>query len=241
MHKGISVSLVVPCYNEEEGLKKLLAKKLDSIDEFIVVDNNSSDRTSEVGRHHGAKVVFARSKGYGNAIKTGFYHACSDIICTLDGDGTYPLEAIPEVLDFIISENLDFVSCRRFPLINSNAMSSRNVFGNRVLTLATNLLFGLKLFDSQSGMWIFKRKILDIIPLTSRGMPFSEEIKIEAFTRKEVKSAEYHINYRERVGETKLYAYKDGIRNLIFLMKRRFALKTGTPFSKSFKPDEIMG
>ncbi len=237
MYQDKTISLVVPCYNEEKGLKRLLEQKLDFIDEFIVVDNNSSDRTSEVGHQGGATVVLAKSKGYGNAIRTGFYNATSEIICTLDGDGTYPVNAIPEILDYIIDENLDFVSCRRFPLRNRNAMSQRNQFGNRLLTLVTNILFGTNLYDSQSGMWVFKRSILNLIALTSPGMPFSEEIKIEAFTRREINSAEYHIEYSERIGETKLYAFRDGIRNMLFLLKRRFRINRVKPFYASYRPD----
>lgn len=232
MYNGFSISLVVPCYNEEEGLKKLLSQNLNFIDEFIVVDNNSSDGTSQIGKEGGALVVLAKSKGYGNAIKTGLCKAGCDIICTLDGDATYPASVIPNVLDFIIKEDLDFVSCRRFPLTNKNAMSKRNVLGNKVLTVVTNILFGLELYDSQSGMWVFKRDILTKIPLTSNGMAFSEEIKIESFLAKDIKASEYHIIYSERIGDTKLYPYKDGIKNLFFLFKRRYGKINRKPFLK---------
>ena len=87
------------------------------------------------------------------------------------------------------------------------------------MTSLTNLLFGVKIQDSQSGMWIIRREILPLLKLTDDGMPLSEEIKIEAFRK--VNSREVPSSYAERIGNVKLRAYQDGIKNLIFLFKKR--------------------
>ena len=94
-------------------------------------------------------------------------------------------------------------------------------FGNWVLTSSTRLLFGFALKDSQSGMWVFHRACLGVMRLESNGMPFSEEIKIEAIQRG-LKFREIHIPYYERYGEKKIKKFRDGMRNLWWLLKLRF-------------------
>jgi hypothetical protein len=90
-----------------------------------------------------------------------------------------------------------------------------------VLTSTTNILFGVRLKDSQSGMWVFRKDCLQKLKVCDDGMPFSEEIKVEAFRK--VRSREVPIHFRQRVGEVKLSSWKDGRRNLSFLLKKRFS------------------
>jgi hypothetical protein len=70
-------------------------------------------------------------------------------------------------------------------------------------------------------MWVFRREVLDQIKPRNGGMPFSEEIKLEVISNPRLRLGEYHIDYSERIGETKLYAWKDGVDNLLFLFKKR--------------------
>ena len=222
MHRDLKISVVIPCYNEEEGVRYVIDGLPECIDEVVVVDNNSTDRTAEVARSLGANVVFEKRKGYGAAYKAGLPAATGDVIVTLDGDGTYPSEQIPELVDYLEDQNLDFISASRFPLKNPEAMNFTNKIGNNVLTIAMLLLYGTPIKDSQSGMWIFHTRVLPKLNLTSDGMPLSEEIKIEAIRAKDVAFAEYHVNYHPRVGEVKLDKWRDGFRNLVFLVKKRF-------------------
>ncbi len=222
MHRDLKISVVIPCYNEEEGVRYVIDGLPECIDEVVVVDNNSTDRTAEVARSLGANVVFEKRKGYGAAYKAGLPAATGDVIVTLDGDGTYPSEQIPELVDYLEDQNLDFISASRFPLKNPEAMNFTNKIGNNVLTIAMLLLYGTPIKDSQSGMWIFRTRVLPKLNLTSDGMPLSEEIKIEAIRAKDVAFAEYHVNYHPRVGEVKLDKWRDGFRNLVFLVKKRF-------------------
>ncbi len=222
MHRDLKISVVIPCYNEEEGVRYVIDGLPECIDEVVVVDNNSTDRTAEVARSLGANVVFEKRKGYGAAYKAGLPAATGDVIVTLDGDGTYPSEQIPELVDYLEDQNLDFISASRFPLKNPEAMNFTNKIGNNVLTIAMLLLYGTPIKDSQSGMWIFRTRVLPKLNLTSDGMPLSEEIKIEAIRARDVAFAEYHVNYHPRVGEVKLDKWRDGFRNLVFLVKKRF-------------------
>jgi hypothetical protein len=86
------------------------------------------------------------------------------------------------------------------------------------------LLFGIRIHDSQSGMWVFKRSILPLLNVTSDGMPLSEELKIEAFRRRDLVSRELPIYYKARVGESKLNLWADGFGNLVFLFRKRWHL-----------------
>ncbi|MCL5960785.1 MAG: glycosyltransferase family 2 protein [Chloroflexi bacterium] len=221
MYRGLSISVVIPCFNEEHGIKHVIENMPSYVDEIVVVNNNSTDDTEKVAHALGATVIFEGKKGYGNAYKAGLPRAKGDIIATADGDGTYPTGAIAPAIDYLLARNLDFISASRFPLKNPQAMSQRNYLGNMILTWVMRILFFTGICDSQSGMWIFRRACLEKMQLVSPGMPFSEEIKIEAVQHPGIRFGELHIDYHERIGETKLFTWRDGFENLTFLAKRR--------------------
>lgn len=222
MYRDLRISVVIPCFNEEHGLRHVLERMPSYVDEVVVVDNNSTDDTARVAQELGARVIFEARKGYGNAYQAGLPAATGDIIATVDGDGTYPADAIAPIIDDMLDRGLDFISASRFPLRDRRAMRGRNVLGNKVLTYTFRLLYGRWIADSQSGMWVFRRSCLRHIRPTQPGMAFSEEIKIEAIQAPGLRFGEHHIDYYERIGETKLYTWRDGLLNLAFLARRRF-------------------
>jgi len=221
MHRALKLSVVIPCYNEEDGVREVIQRMPASVDEVVVVDNNCTDRTAEVARGLGAVVVAEKTPGYGAAYKAGMRAATGDVIITLDGDGTYPPEEIPRLVEQMVDRQLDFLSASRFPLTDANAMHLTNRLGNGVLTVAAALLFFKPIRDSQSGMWVFRRAALARMRLTSDGMAFSEEIKLEALLRG-LRFGEGHIPYGARIGEVKLQKWRDGWENLSFLVRKRF-------------------
>lgn len=222
MYKNATITVVIPCLNEEEAIGKVLDSVPDFVEDVIVVDNNSTDKTAEIAESKGATVIKEKIRGYGRAYKSGFSKAKGDIIVTLDGDHSYPVHDLPRLLDVFFSYNVDFLSCCRFPIMNAEAMSFKHWIGNKVLSLVMSVLFLVPIEDSQSGMWVFKREILSKIKLTSDGMPFSEEIKIAVLKNKDITFKEEHIKYSARKGEIKLQPWRDGLRNLWFLFKKRF-------------------
>jgi hypothetical protein len=133
---------------------------------------------------------------------------------------TYPAYEIPRLADRLEAEALDFITTDRFADMAEGAMSAKHRLGNRVLSVTARLLFRVKVRDSQSGMWVFRKAILDKLVLDSDGMSLSEEMKIEAFRK--ARAIEVPITYRARVGEVKLQSWKDGLGNLKFLFKKRF-------------------
>ncbi|CAM2069054.1 Glycosyltransferase family 2 protein [Sulfidibacter corallicola] len=222
MYKGLSVTVVIPCLNEESGIKAVLGAAPDWVDQVIVVDNGSTDRTADVARELGAIVVSEDLRGYGRAYMRGFKHAETDIICTLDGDHSYPIHDLGRLIDVFLEYKVDFLSACRFPILNQESMSFKHWIGNKILSFVMAILFKFPIEDSQSGMWVFRRQILEKINLTSPGMAFSEEIKIEVIRNPDVRFKEEHIKYSARKGEIKLQPYRDGIRNIAFLFRKRF-------------------
>src|SRR4051812_45595990 len=140
MYKGLTVSVVIPCFNEEKGIAAVLRTMPTYVDEVVVIDNNSTDDTAAIARQMNARVVFENKKGYGNAYQAGLPQATGDIIATVDGDGTYPSSSIGPIVDYMLQHKLDFVSASRFPLQNPKAMRRRNWLGNMILTWATRVL-----------------------------------------------------------------------------------------------------
>lgn len=218
----MKISVIIPTINEEASIGEVIDEVQKSLDcEILVVDSNSRDRTVEIAKAKGATVINEPRLGYGRAYKTGFQHATGDTIVTLDGDMTYPAYKIPELLKMLEKENLDFITCDRLTYLEKGVMSRKHRFGNYVLTFFIMVLFGMKIKDTQSGMWVFKKKILDKLELLSDEMAFSEEIKIESW-KKGFRFKEVSIEYRIRKGEAKILTWQHGLGNLMFLFKKRF-------------------
>ena len=222
MYKGQSITVIIPCLNEEQGIEKVLRAMPEFVDEVIVVDNASTDRTSDVAASLGAKVIREDVRGYGRAYKRGFAVATGDLIVTLDGDHSYPVDALSYLLEAFLHLDVDFLNASRFPVRDSKAMSLKHKIGNLMLSAAMSVLFFRWVRDSQSGMWVFRRSILKEMKLESDSMAFSEEIKIEVLRNPRLRFGEISIQYSARMGEIKLNPWRDGIHNMWFLAKKRF-------------------
>ena len=222
MYKSQTITVIIPCLNEEQGIEQVLRRMPPFVDQVIVVDNGYTDRTSEEAHSLGAEVIREPVRGYGRSYKKGFTRATGDLIITLDGDHSYPPDAISYLLEAFLHLDVDFLNASRFPVRDSRAMSFKHKFGNLVLSLAMTLLYFQWVRDSQSGMWVFRRSILKEMTLESDGMAFSEEIKIEALKSSKIRFREISIQYSSRLGEIKLNPWRDGFYNLWFLLKKRF-------------------
>lgn len=229
------ISIIIPTLNEELTIGKTIdsipinrLKKMGYEIEILVIDGNSTDKTTDIANKKGAKVIIEKRKGYGRAYKTGFLNAKGDIIVTTDADLTYPTEKIDRFIQFLNKKKIDFITTNRFYQYDKNAWNIKNLIGNKLITIITNFLFLMKLKDSQSGMWIFRRKLLKFMKLHEDGMSFSTEIKIEA---KKIKCnfVEIPIYYRSRIeGSTsKLNWIKHGFEIINFIIKKRLMTLVG--------------
>jgi len=221
MYKTWTITAIIPCLNEEQGVEAVLKSMPQWVDETIVVDNGSTDRTADVARSYGAKVIHEDVRGYGRAYKKGFRHATGDVVVTLDGDHSYPVEALSYLIGAFEHLEADFLNASRFPVRDPKAMSFKHKVGNLILSITTSLLFFRWVRDSQSGMWVFRRSILDKIELASDGMAFSEEIKVESIKHPDIRFEEIPVSYTSRLGEIKLNPWRDGFQNLAYLFRKR--------------------
>lgn len=223
------LSIVIPALDEEEGIAKTVeAIPREEIaamgykSQVLVVDNGSHDRTAELATKAGADVVLEPIRGYGSALKKGFSAASGDVIVTADADGTYPVETIPMLLETFDRDRLDFLTTNRFVSLDKAAMSPQNRLGNTVLALETRILFGMNMKDPESGMWMFRKGILDKLKLHSNSWPLSHEIKIEACYYGGCRWKEVAIRYRVRLGNTKLLnGWRVGLMDLLHIAKKR--------------------
>lgn len=219
------VSVIIPTMNEEESIGTVMdhinaaLRPLGKF-EVLVVDTNSKDRTREIAASKGARIIDEPRRGYGRAYKTGFSHAKGKFIATLDADCTYPANDIPKFVKMLEDEKLDFITGDRLSKIDKGVMSKKHKLGNWMLKTATNILFSMKIADSQSGMWVFRRAVLERFNLVSDKMALSEEIKIEA--AKKCRFKEVPIKYSPRKGEVKLNTWRDGYGNMKFLFSKKF-------------------
>jgi len=216
--------------------------------EVLVVDGASTDGTAAIAEAEGAHVVVERRRGYGRAYKTGFSRATGEILATADGDATYPVETVPLLVKRLLDEKLDFLTGNRMAYLDRTAMTTEHRIGNWMLNRFVAIAYhrfleevpGRTLEDSQSGFWVFRRDVLKKVHLTDDGMAFSEELKIEAILRN-VRFVEVPIRYGERWGPPKLSSWRDGLANLLFLVRKRFDVarepRRGTPVPFASGPE----
>ena len=211
------IVIVIPTLNECEAVGKVLTAINDVMDDYeyqvLVVDGNSVDGTDEIARSMGAKVIYQRGKGYGNALKTGFFHARksldADVIVMIDADYTYDPKDIPKLIAPILKGEADFVMGNRLMALQQGSMTFVNRIGNNILSLVAKLALGLHVYDTQSGIRAFRSRLLDRMNLVASGMPFAMEMLAQAHSIP-ARIREVPVSYRPRVGKTKLNPIKDG-------------------------------
>jgi hypothetical protein len=145
------------------------------------------------------------------------------VVATGDADLTYPFSDLPKILRRMEFRGLEFVNTDRLSDLRNGVMTRSHIFGNWLLSVTTRVLFGWPYRDSQSGMWVFKRYVWDALDVQSSGMPFSQELKIEAFVSG-FRCDEVPIEYRARAGKEKLNTIRDGLGNVVHLVKKRISL-----------------
>jgi len=226
---GTRIVIVIPALNECEAVGKVLDGVKDVMDGYdyrmLVVDGHSIDGTDEIARKKGAKVIYQRGKGYGDALKTGFFHARrrldAGVIVMMDADFTYDPRDMPALVAPILRDEADFVVGNRFAGLQKGAMSLVNRVGNRVISLIARFALRLNIYDTQSGMRAFRSELLDSMDLVTGGMPFALEMLAEALSA-DARIYETPVSYRPRVGKTKLNPIKDGGRILGISLRLMF-------------------
>ena len=226
MYRSKRITVCLPCRNESGHLREVIKRIPKFVDEIIVVSNASKDDTVEVAKSLGLK-VFEDNRtlggiGYGFAHMTGISNATGDIIVGADGDATYPVEDLSKVIDFLLDDKLDFVSCNRYPLQAGTKIPLKLRLGVGVLNLEVRLLYGKKINDILSGMWVFRSAVADDLNLSMGDWNLSPQIKLNALTHPRIVFAEYSIAQHQRMGKSHQAHYKTGFSHLFWILKSRF-------------------
>jgi len=213
------LSVVIPAYNEENGIKEIAERVLAvgpalqeaGVErlELLVVDDGSKDRTADVTANiPGVSLIrHIKNKGYGAALKTGFSKAKGELIGFLDADGTYPPEYFPQLCKSAMNGS-DLVIGSRMAGTDSKMPVTRRV-GNFFFANLLSILGRQKVTDSASGMRVFKREILEQIYPLPDGLNLTPVMSTRAL-HEGIKIVEVPIPYSERVGRSKLSVIRDG-------------------------------
>ena len=218
-----TVSVVIPCLNEEENIETCVRRALDVLSEHgldgevVVADNASEDRSAELAEAAGARVVSEPRRGYGSAYLAGLGAARGRYIVMADADLTYDWAEIPRFVseldaggELVIGDRMDNIKPGAMPWLH-------RYVGNPVLTGILNLFFRTGVNDAHCGMRAVRREVLPRLDLRTTGMEFASEMVIRA-AKEGLDIRQFPIEYHPRGGESKLSSFRDGWRHLRFLL-----------------------
>ena len=202
------IRVIIPAYNEQDSIAKVIAEIPPIVSEIIVVSNNSTDKTSEVALKAGATVLHEKQKGYGYACLFGLKYIAetapqTDIIVFLDGDySDYPEELVL-LIDPILKEEVDFVvGARASHLRNKESMTPQQVFGNWLATSLMTLFFK-STFTDLGPFRAIRYKTLVAMKMQDTTYGWTVEMQLKALKMK-IKYEEVNVRYKKRVGVSKV-------------------------------------
>lgn len=219
------LAVVIPCYNEAKGIgtviRRLPLERLDRMlidTTVVVIDNNSTDNTSEVAREAGAIVLHESKKGKGNALRTGFANLPegTEYVVMLDGDNTYDPGEVTRLIEPLMVDFSEVVIGSRLRgKIEGDSMPAMNLMGNKLFTTLVRIFYKVEVSDVLTGYFAWKREVIDDLHPRLRSDGFA--IEMEMITK--MARLGYYINsvpisYTERAGDSNLQPVSDGWRIL---------------------------
>jgi glycosyltransferase involved in cell wall biosynthesis len=210
------IAVILPCYNEQAAIGKTVRDFRAALPtaKIFVYDNNSTDRTASEAHAAGAIVRNEQRQGKGNVMRRMFADVEADIYVLADGDDTYDASVAPALIKKLVDEGLDIVTGRR---VHTEAAAYRagHVWGNKMLTGLTAMMFNVKLGDTLSGYRVMSRRFVKSFPFTAEGFGIETELTVHA-VRLLMPMAEVDTPYKERPAGSvsKLSTYRDGFKIL---------------------------
>lgn len=212
------IAVLIPCYNEEKTVAKVVSDFKRVLPEAVVYvyNNNSTDRTAELAREAGAVVRNEYMQGKGNVIRRMFREIDAQCYIMADGDDTYPAEDAPEMVRLVLEQQADMVVGDRLSstYFTENTRPFHNL-GNRLVRGSIQLLFRNNIKDIMTGYRAFSYEFVKTFPVISKGFEIETEMSIHAV------NANMHlenvvIGYRDRPegSVSKLNTYSDGFKVL---------------------------
>lgn len=212
------IAVMIPCYNEAKTVKKVVEDFRRVLPEatIYVYDNNSTDDTVDLARKAGAVVRHEYKQGKGNVMRRMFREIEAEAYVLVDGDDTYPAEAVAEMVSRVLEHQADMVVGDRLSstYFTQNKRPFHN-FGNSIVRFAINFLFKSQIKDIMTGYRAFSRGFIKTYPVLSRGFEIETEMSIHAIERN-MQVENVIIDYRDRPNgsESKLNTYSDGMKVL---------------------------
>ena len=202
------IKVIIPAYNEQDSIAKVINDIPKIVDEVIVINNNSADNTEINAKKAGATVLIERQKGYGYACLKGMDYIAKqktkpEIVVFLDGDySDYP-EQLTAIINPIIKDNIDFVIGSRVKeLREDGAMTPQQIFGNWLATSLMKLFFGAKFTDLGPFRAIKYNKLL-ALKMEDKTYGWTVEMQLKALKQK-LNYTEVPMKYRNRIGVSKV-------------------------------------
>lgn len=229
------IAVLIPCYNEAKTIKKVVEDFKRIVPEAViyVYDNNSTDGTDEIARAAGAIVRYEYKQGKGNVIRRMFREIDAHCYVMTDGDDTYPVEPVPEMINLVLDKKVDMVVGDRLSstYFTENKRLFHN-FGNSLVRKSINTLFKSDIKDIMTGLRAFSYSFVKTFPVLSKGFEIETEMSIHAID-KNMFVENVVIDYRDRVegSVSKLNTYSDGIK----------VLRTILRLYKDYKPMRFFG
>lgn len=229
------IAVLIPCYNEEKTIKKVVRDWKKELPEatIYVYNNNSTDRTAEIAKEAGAVVRDEYQQGKGNVIRRMFREIDAQCYVMIDGDDTYPAEFGREMVDKVLERKVDMVVGDRLSstYFEENKRPFHN-FGNSLVRGTINRLFRSNIRDIMTGYRAFSYQFVKTFPILSKGFEIETEMSIHAVD-KNMLVENVIIDYRDRPdgSESKLNTYSDGAK----------VLKTIMGLYKNYKPMQFFG
>lgn len=202
------IKVIIPAYNEEDAIARVIAEIPDIVTEIIVISNNSSDNTVQVAQNAGATVLTENNRGYGFACLKGLDYIYKqeikpDIIVFLDGDySDYP-EELTKIIAPIVSQNVDFVIGARVSEFRENgSMTPQQVFGNWLACFLMKLFFNAKFTDLGPFRAIKYEKLL-ALNMVDKTYGWTVEMQLKVLKSK-MTYTEIPVRYKNRIGVSKV-------------------------------------
>jgi glycosyltransferase involved in cell wall biosynthesis len=212
------VTILLPAYQEEEAIGRVIDDVRDLMPEcrILVAYNPSMDNTVGILKYKKVEWVMEPRKGKGFNVRNAFRFINSKYVVMLNSDYTYPVSHIPALLD-----NLEDVAIGVRAERDHGSMSLANYFGNKILSLMASVLYGRRIKDVCTGMWAFRREVLDNFELEAGGFMLEADLFVNC-ARAKCKIKQIPVTYRKRLGnsESKL-RLGDGLKIGAFLIKKR--------------------